>query len=269
MSAPLRLLASVAHPDDESLGVGGTLARYAREGIETYLITATRGQKGRYGLAEERPPEDVVARTREAEVRAAAAILGVREVTLLDYVDGELDRADPVEAAGAIAAVLRRVRPHVVLTFAPDGGYGHPDHIAISQFTAAAVVRAAAPDGDASGLPPHAVSKLYYMAWTQRKWAPYEAAFKVLRSKVDGVERQAVAWPEWQITTEIDTEAVWETVWAAVQCHRTQLPGYKNLASISAEHHRNLWGSQEFYRVFSIVNGGRQRERDLFEGLRS
>lgn len=268
MTGALRLLAVLAHPDDESLGTGGTLARYASEGVETYLVTATRGEKGRFGTAETRPPQDVVARTREAELREAAAILGVREVVFLDYVDGELDRADPVEAAGRIAAAIRRLRPHVVITFAPDGGYGHPDHIAISQLAAAGIVRAAAPGRGAPPEGPHAVSKFYFMAWTRRKWGPYEAAFKVLRSTVDGVERQAVEWPEWQITTEIDTEAHWETVWRAVQCHRTQLPGYRNLASVSAEHHRDLWGSQEFYRVFSLVNGGRKRESDLFEGLR-
>lgn len=268
MSEPLRLLAALAHPDDESLGVGGTLARYSREGVETYVATATRGEKGRFGTEEARPPQEVVGHRREAELRAAAAILGVREVTLLGYVDGELDEADPIEAAGRIAAEIRRVRPHVVVTFAPDGGYGHPDHIAISQLTAAAIVRAASPQDGALSRPPHAVSKFYYMAWTRRKWGPYEAAFKVLRSRVDGIDRQAVEWPEWQITTEIDTEAHWETVWSAVQCHKTQLPGYRNLGSVSADHHRDLWGSQEFYRVFSIVNGSRRRERDLFEGLR-
>lgn len=264
----LRLLAILAHPDDESLGTGGTLARYAREGAGTYVLTATRGEKGRFGTAAERPPQEVVARTREAELRAAATVLGVREVTLLDYVDGELDRADPIEAAGKIAAEIRRIRPQVVVTFAPDGGYGHPDHIAVSQLAAAGIVRASAPGDAPPGLPPHAVAKFYYMAWTRRKWGPYEAAFKVLRSTVDGVERQAVPWPEWQITTEIDTEACWETVWSAVQCHKTQLPGYRNLASVSEAHHRDLWGTQEFYRVFSTVNGGRKRETDLFEGLR-
>ena len=70
-------------------------------------------------------------------------MLGVREVSLLDYHDQDLDRADSREAVGRVAAHLRRCRPDVVVTFGPDGAYGHPDHIAISQFTTAAIVAAA------------------------------------------------------------------------------------------------------------------------------
>src|SRR6187401_166300 len=123
----------LAHPDDESLGNGGTLARYAAEGVETYLATATRGERGWNGPPDAYPGPEALGRTREAELRAAAAELGLREVSFLDYIDGDLDQADPAEAVGRIGAVLRRVRPHVVITFGPDGAYGHPDHIAICQ----------------------------------------------------------------------------------------------------------------------------------------
>ncbi len=81
-----------------------------------------------------------------------------------------------------------------MLTFGPDGGYGHPDHIAISQLTTSAVVYAAQSGGpypSAEEHPSHAVSKLYYLAWTSRKWSAYQAALKKLTSKVDGIERQA------------------------------------------------------------------------------
>jgi len=261
----------LAHPDDESLGVGGTLAKYAAEGFETYLVTATRGERGRFGDATERPSLETVGRTREAELRAAASVLGVSEVTFLDYIDGELDRADPKEAVGKIVHHLRRVQPAVVITFGPDGAYGHPDHIAVSQFTTAAVVCAA--DNDyvsGNGWPAaknHTVAKLYYMAWTEAKWVAYQAAFKTLKFDLDGVERQANPWPDWAITTRIATEEHWATVWKAVSCHKTQLTIYGKLADLSPEYHRALWGSQEFYRVFSAVNGGRIRERDIFEGL--
>ncbi len=121
----------LAHPDDESLGTGGTLAKYAAEGVETFLITATRGERGRFGDGGERPSADVVGQTREAELRAAATELGLREVTLLGYPDGGLDAVDPAAAQEMIASHLRRVRPHVVITFGPEGAYGHPDHVAI------------------------------------------------------------------------------------------------------------------------------------------
>lgn len=263
MSDSPRLMAVLAHPDDESLGVGGTLARYAREGVETHLVTATRGERGRFHPDRERPSDDEVGRVRERELRRAADVLGVREVSLLGYVDGELDRADPREATGRIASHLRRVRPHVVVTFDPFGGYGHPDHVAISQFTTAAVQDAAA-EGDV----PWAVSKLYYFVFTEATWQVYQAAFKKLVTTVDGVEREAVAWPGWAISARIDTRAEWERVWRAVSCHETQIGIYDRLADLTPEHHEALWGSQTYYRAMSRVNGGRRVEQDLFEGLR-
>jgi LmbE family N-acetylglucosaminyl deacetylase len=271
---PLRLLGILAHPDDESLGCGGVFARYAAEGVETYLVTATRGERGRYrGL----PPGDAghpgaeaLSRIREAELRAAAAILGIREVSLLDYPDGDLDRADPRRAIDRIAGHIRRIRPQAVLTFAPDGGYGHPDHIAISQFVSAAVVAAADPGhaGDAAALPPHAVSKIYQMAWTEAKITAYQEALKKLTSNVDGVVREAHFWPAWAITTVIETRAYWPVVWRAVSCHESQVGAYERLRDLAPEHHEAIWGWQYFYRAMSTVSGGRTLETDLFEGLR-
>jgi LmbE family N-acetylglucosaminyl deacetylase len=249
----------LAHPDDESLGTGGILARYSNEGIDTFVVTATRGERGRFDDKGTKPGLDVVGRTREAELRSAAQELGVREVVLLDYVDGDLDRAEPAEASERIAAHIRRLRPHVVVTFDPFGAYGHPDHIAISHLTAAAIVRAA---------DSHRVSKFYYFVNGERKWAAYQAAFKTLTSHVDGVVRAATAWPDWSITTHIDARDSWRVVWRAVQCHKTQMSIYKNVASLTEEDQKVIWGTGEFYRVFSLVNGGRERETDLFAGLR-
>jgi LmbE family N-acetylglucosaminyl deacetylase len=268
-------MAILAHPDDESLGVGGTLAKYAAQGVNVFLVTATSGDRGRFhghhGGDERHPGYLALAGIRETELRAAAAVLGVQEVSLLGYHDQQLDRADPGEAIARIAAHLRRYRPDVVVTFGPDGAYGHPDHIAISQFTTAAVVAAAdasfVTDRDGEAARPHSVSKLYYLAWPQTTWGAYQAAIHTLSSTVDGVERHANAWPDWAITTVIDTRAEWPTVWRAVSCHESQLSAYEGLKNLPPEHHRTLWGSQSFYRAFSLVNGGRARETDLFEGV--
>ena len=268
----LRLMAVLAHPDDESLGFGGTLARYAGEGVETFLLTATRGENGRHGSSKSSSPEHL-GRVREAELLAASKVLGISEVHLLDYIDGSLDRADPAEAIDRIASHIRRVRPHVVLTFGPEGAYGHPDHIAISQLATSAVVAAAYQEGvdgesRSAAYPPHRVAKLYYMAWTGNKWDAYQSALKRLTSKVDGVERQAAPWPDWAVTSVIDTVRYWPIVWRAVSCHESQMSVYHNLQHLPAEQHRAIWGTQEFYRAFSLVNGGRRPEIDLFEGLR-
>lgn len=272
MGKNLKLMCILAHPDDESLGMGGTLAKYAAEGIETYLVTATRGEKGWWGEEKDYPGPKVLGRTREAELRCAAQTLGIREVRILDYVDGDLDQADTGEVIDKIVTQVRRVKPDVVATFAPEGAYGHPDHIAISQWATAAVVSAAhpapGPENRETPLLAHRVSKLYYMAWTQTKWAAYESVFGNLIINIDGTERRTNPWPDWAITTVIHTESYWPISWNAVSCHKSQLPAYGKLQNLSEEHHKGLWGTQEFYRAFSLVNGGRKREDDLFEGLR-
>ena len=269
-----KLLAVLAHPDDESLGFGGTLARYAAEGVETYLVTATRGERGRFGALGKQGDPQEVGRVREAELRAAASVLGVREVTILGYPDTGVDKVEADIAIRAIVSHIRRIRPDVVITFGPDGAYGHPDHIAISQFATAATVCAAdatfpvdrGSPGDS--LPAHRAAKFYYLAWRKDKWDVYEAAFRKLTSTVDGVERQAVPWSDWAVTTVIDTSSYWPIVWSAVCCHQTQISIYEHLQHLTEEQQKSLWGSQEFYRVYSSVNGGRTPETDLFEGLR-
>ena len=271
---PYRLMAVLAHPDDESLGVGGTLARYAAEGADVFVLTATRGEGG--GYRGHRPADPghpgpaALGSIRESELRAAGAALGVREVTMLDYADGQLDRADQRRVVADIAGHLRRVRPDVVITFGPEGAYGHPDHIAISQFTTAAIVAAADAnyaDIDARHAAAHSVSKLYYIAWSQATWAAYQEAVKRLAATVDGVERLVAPWPAWAITTTIDTRDVWPTVWRAVSCHESQVTAYGRLQDLTLEHHEGLWGRQSFYRAFSLVNGGRAHETDLFLGI--
>lgn len=268
MSTQLKLMCILAHPDDESLGTGGILAKYAAEGVETYLVTATRGERGWFGPEPDYPGPAALGRQREAELRAAGQVLGLREIIFLDYLDGELDQAEPARVIGQIVSHLRRLRPDVVVTFDPAGAYGHPDHIAICQFTAAAVVAAANPDFAGAPGRPYQVSKLYYMVETDEKAAAYQAAFGELVMHVDGQARRAASWPDWAITTCIDTLAYWQQVWQAVSCHQSQLPGYQVLQNLPPEHHQNLWGSQMYYRVYSLVNGGRRPERDLFEGLR-
>lgn len=269
-AAPLRLLALLAHPDDESLGMGGTLARYAAEGVETHVVTATLGDRGRYHGQKDGPDHpgpEKLARIREGELRAAAGVLGLKSLAILGYGDGRLDQAEPREIVTRLAGEIRRVRPQVVITFGPEGAYGHPDHIAISQFAAAATLAALDPAHAAPG-EPHAVAKFYYMVFTDAKMKAYQEAFKKLVSLVDGVERESNPWPDWEVTTWLDTAAHWETVWRAIQCHDSQTAAYEKLAKLSPEGHAALWGTETYYRVFSRVNGGRAVERDLFEGLR-
>ncbi len=270
---PLRLMCIFAHPDDETLGTGPLLAKYAAEGVETSVVCATAGQRGWPDDRPGYPGLEGLGRIREGELRAACAALGVQEVVLLDYVDGELAQADPDRIVGELVHHLRRIRPQVVVTFGPDGAYGHPDHIAISQFAQAAAVCAADSSyGVPGALPPHRLAKLYYMAETRTAVEAYRAALGDISLEVDGETRRLVSYEEWMITTRIDARAHWAQVMAAVRCHDTQTRDM--VAAIEAapdgmldDALRQALGIQTFYRAYSLVNGGREVETDLFAGI--
>jgi LmbE family N-acetylglucosaminyl deacetylase len=265
----LKLMCVLAHTDDESLGNGGIFCKYAAEGVETYLVTATRGERGWFGDEGDHPGFEALGKRRDAELLAAARVLGIRQVDFLDYIDGDLDQANPTEVIAKIVGHLRRVKPDVVVTFGPDGAYGHPDHIGICQFTTAAIIEAANPDAAFHrDLPAHRVSKLYYMMAPERLLLAYESVFGEMVMHVDGVERRHVGWPEWAITTRIDTREQRQRVWRAILCHESQLVVYRQLEHASQDYQKDLWDAQTYYRAFSLVNGGRGIEDDLFEGLR-
>ncbi len=269
MPKSIKLMAVLAHPDDESLGMGGALAKYAAEGVETYLLTATRGERGWTGKAEEYPGPVALGKIREKELLAATGVLGLKEVTLLDYQDGELDQANPAEIIRQIVTHLRKIRPEIVLTFDPYGAYGHPDHIAICQFTTAAIMAAADPNyADDAGQIAHRVTKLYYLISSHQAMKELEVAFGELAIEVDGKKRHSAGWEKWAVTTQLDTTDYWQQVWQAVSCHHSQLPTLQGLSKLSETEHRQIWSWQQYYRAMSLVNGGRQLETDLLEGLR-
>jgi LmbE family N-acetylglucosaminyl deacetylase len=267
MSEPLKLLFVYAHPDDETLGTGPTAAKYAAEGVEVYLVTATHGERGWQGNPAGDPGETALARIRESELLAAARVLGIKEVNFLNYIDGDLDQAPPAEVVEQLVSHMRRIRPDVVVTFAPDGAYGHPDHIAICQFTQAALMCAA--DSTFGAGAPHRVSKFYYVVDRQELADVLEPLIGTIGMEIDGVLRQQVVWKDWSITTWVDCSPYWRQVVEATFCHHSQLPSLGEFNKIADELQMKIWGTQTFYRVFSLVNGGRRIERDLFEGLRS
>jgi len=131
-----RLLGVFAHPDDEVFCAGGTIAQAVAAGAEVLIVSATRGEQGqiRDPAAATRPTLGAV---RERELRAAAAELGVQGVQVLAYADGTLEHHRS-SLGEAVADVMRRFDPDTVITFGADGGYGHPDHVAISELTTAA-----------------------------------------------------------------------------------------------------------------------------------
>ena len=262
----LRLMAVLAHPDDESLGFGGTLATYAAAGVETLAGDgdARRGRPLRRAPARHAGPS----RARGAGPHPRSASCARRPPSSASATSPSSTIATrssiaPTAREGVARIVhhLRRIRPDVVAHLRPGrrlrASRSHRD-LPVHRRRRSPwppIRRSRSGDGDA----PHRVAKLYYIAWPASTWAAYEDALKRLISVVDGVERQAVPWPDWSITTVIDTRASWETVWRAVSCHATQMGIFARLKDLSPELHQALWGAQSFYRVLSTVNGGRQR----------
>lgn len=169
---PPRILAVFAHPDDETYCAGGTLAKYAEQGAEIMVVSATRGDAGQIhdaGAATRR----TLGAIRERELRLACERLGVQFAECLDYGDGTLEQIDLALLTRHVTHIVRRFRPDIVITFGPDGVYGHPDHVAIG----AATTGACGVSGDATvypeqlgnGLAPHTPRAVYHAYFPRRQ----------------------------------------------------------------------------------------------------
>lgn len=232
---PWKLLAVFAHPDDESFTVGGTLAKYAAEGVEVIIVSATKGEAGISGLSAAE-----AARIREAELRTAAAELGVQEVRFLGYLDGTLADIDPDEAVAQLVEMLRELRPQVIVTFGPDGISGHSDHVAVSRWVTAAFE---AVDG------PEAPCRLYYIAPSLATQQGCGVAH------TPPLPADAIG---------IDVGAYLETKVRAMLAHASQSPPY---SGDPAEEARQLACHEWFVLARSRSPSEKGRNADLFAGM--
>ena len=238
--------------------------------MATHLVCATRGERGWFGREEQNPGPGILGQLREKELENAVRELGMKGLYFLNYMDGEVDRADHARIIEQIATHIRRIMPQVVVTFPPDGNYGHPDHIAVGQFTSAGVVCAADADfQDSENFAPHRVSKLYYMVDSEDFVNLVVPFVGDMSFPVDDQVRGEVPWKDWMITTRIEMAEHCRAAWRAVHCHRSQLPTLGALAEMHEDAGVAVLARQgAFYRAFSLVNGGREIEKDLFAGIR-
>lgn len=260
----MRLLASFAHPDDEAFGTGGTLARYAAQGYEVHLVCATRGEAGEISDPEFATPLTLGV-VREAELRCAAETMGISEPIFLNYRDsgmvGTSENEDPrafinIPSEMVIAQlvqIIRQVKPHVVVTFEPYGGYGHPDHIAIHHHTVAAFHAAANPSQFPELGEAWQAQRLYYTAIPRSFFLEMRAQLAAIgadTSDLDSFDDPAHGWPEGQIHLCEDVAETVYAKWGALECHRTQfgpgnlfrrLPKEQVLKLMSKEHFTQAW----------------------------
>ncbi len=251
------ILGVFAHPDDESMGPGGTLARYAAEGHRVAVLTATAGGAGRHfdARASDEAARRELERVRRLETLEACRILGVEHLGFLGWEDGGLRKRDVLDVEETIAALFRRERPDVVITFHASGISYHADHRVLSLALTGAFLGAGRRDWYAGGVAaeyePHSVAKLYGYTVGSRA-IPADWPRRVYRP-ADG-----------EITTVLDTRRWQDARWAAIQAHTTQQfgPPFRTLYEAGA------FAEESFVRVFPSPRPGEVAETDLLAGLR-
>ncbi|MDV7245734.1 MULTISPECIES: N-acetyl-1-D-myo-inositol-2-amino-2-deoxy-alpha-D-glucopyranoside deacetylase [Rhodococcus] len=286
-----RLLFIHAHPDDETITTGGTIAHYAAEGVEVHVLTCTLGEEGEVigdewaGLVA--GAADQLGGYRIGELRSALSILGAgRPRFLLEaghFRDSGMAgtpsaahprafvNADKETAIAALVAVIRELRPHVVVTYDEHGGYGHPDHIQAHRLTEAAVEASGTTTFPDAG-EPWPVAKLY---WTVTEASALESGICRIGDLPEGWRLpepgELPSVPDSQVTTVIDVQAVLDAKQAALAAHATQVtvaPGGAEFALSNAVAQPIL---PEEHFVLARGRSGevddRGRERDLFAGV--
>lgn len=199
-TAPV-LLAIFAHPDDETFTAGGTLALHAARGWRVKLVCVTHGEKGRAGRGG--LSDEAYKQLRADELREAARHLGVDELMLFDWGDGEVSKRPAEQTIAELLAIMQRTRPAVVLTFGPDGISGHADHVAISQRVTSAFHHYRREMAHAEFLP-----QLYYVVRSP-----------AIPSCCVQLAETTVGLP---VTIRIDIRSVWQRKMKAMQAYRSQ-----------------------------------------------
>ena len=274
------LLGVFAHPDDESFGTGGLLARYVAEGAHVSLVCATNGEVGEISDPSLATPE-TLGDVRVGEMENAARVLGISELIMLGYRDsgmpGTPDNNDPRafaqatdgEVVSRLVGIIRRLRPQVVVTFDPNGGYGHPDHISIHLHTVAAFHAAGDPARYPSEGAPWQPARLFYSAIPR-------SAFKEMRehmksagidtSDFERFEEAVIGWDDDQINVIMDVSDMIDIKWEALQCHRTQLGGENFFSRMPEAVRRQILSRESFVQAWPEPSEG-LRLTHLFDGL--
>ena len=262
----LRVLATYGHPDDEGQ-VTGTLARFIQAGAKVTLLCATRGEVGEISdLALATP--DTLGYVRELELRAAMAQLGLADVRFLPYRDSGMAgweqnndprclHAQPAEVVvGQLVFLMRELKPHVVFTWDPNGGYGHPDHLAVHKHTVTAFESAGDPTAFPESGEPWTPRALYWGARTMKRFAGMYLELErrgLLPEPIDPERRErfekAMHDPDPPTSLIHDVSDLVEMKRAAAGMHRSQFGENSLFARIPEEFRASFYGEERFYRA--------------------
>jgi LmbE family N-acetylglucosaminyl deacetylase len=276
------LLAVVAHPDDETFGMGGTLAFYANTGAEVYLICATRGEVGEVDVSM-MENFNSVGELREHELCCAANELGLRKVYFLNYRDSGMPgspenqhknallQAPVEEVARQIAALIREIKPQVVVTFDPIGGYKHPDHIAVHNATVMAFKMAGDEKIKLGTLLPFQPGKLFFHIFPRGfmklvvKLMPLFGQDPTKFGKNKDIDLASIMVNDFPTHARINYRRVADIRDKASACHRSQ-GGDRQSGYLVTWLMRLFSSNESFMRAYPVPNG-RGIERDLFAGI--
>ena len=276
-----RLLAVFAHPDDESFACGGTLAYYAKRGFKVTLVCATRGEAGEISDAS-LASRDNLAEVRERELRNAAEALGVTELVLLDYRDSGMAgtpenehprafvKAKPDDVVHELVGIVRRSRPHAVITFDPNGGYDHPDHIAAHNHTRAAFHAAADPKMYPDMGTPWRPTRLFYSVFSRGMFENMKQGLASLGedvSEFDEWESSSILWEDEDIHAVIDVSSVADAKMMAWNCHRTQFGPDNPMRRVPEDLMSQIIGAETFVLGSPDAVDG-VRYDDLFDDMK-
>ena len=236
----MQMLLIFAHPDDESFALGGTIAKYAEQGVNITLAVATKGEAGKAaGICK---PEDLAV-IREQELLSAAKVLGISNVIFLGYRDKDVPIAPPLEIVEKLVRIIRDVRPQVIITFGEDGASGHRDHRAIHHFTKGAIRLAGEPIEPDWGKP-FALPRLCYV----------QPAWRFPADKLQEVD----------YTISISPWA--ERKWQAILEHKTQ-QGSRLKFETMEETAKQAYLSREHFQCDPALSAFPGRGKDLFQDL--
>ncbi len=287
LNADRRMVLVHAHPDDEAIATGATMAKYAAEGAHVTLVTCTRGEEGEIVAADLEQHAATLGAYREGELAAACAALGVEDQRFLGpYRDSGMmgvpsnDRADSFwqadleEATGRLVRILRAVRPQVIVTYDEIGTYGHPDHIQAHRVTMLAFEASADADRYPDAGAPWSPSKLYYTAISKKMLAEGIERFKATGNSffegVESVDDLPFGTPDELITTEIVAADHLDAKLAAMRAHRSQIAPDAPFFALPDEESRTAFGTEHYILTKGERGPGAGpdgREQDLFAGL--
>lgn len=274
------ILAIFAHPDDEAFGTGGTIASYAESGIDVVLVCATRGEAGEISDPDFATPE-TLGQVREEELRCAAETMGIKELIFLDYRDsgmaGTPENKDPRAFMNAptdavvttLVRIIRRVKPDIIVTFEPNGGYGHPDHIAIHNHAVSAFHAAADPSYNPSLGSVWNTKRLFYTAIPRSFFLEMRDRLNLLgedTTDFDQMLAEQEGWPDEAVNVTMDVSATVEDKWEALCCHRTQFGPGNFFRRLPEEDAKQLM-SKEYFALAWPESAPGTILSDLFNGL--